>query len=667
MVVKDKTKTNPGMHKQFRLEGFSDEEKSILRKLSGEWYLTNSGRELKLATSKYNFFLMKPTQIFEEMFNINREVLCVFSNYERFEPRTLDAFDAAQQFLSEYRIESICKVLISKDESTEGHIESFLKLDPEQPIVVPFTYRELLSPYNNFFIRNRFQKHLYTRDLFSFLSPLKKDLYFFGRNELVQEITNRHRAGEHTGLFGLRKCGKTSIIYAIERMLASNSEDFISIDCESPSIHLLRWNELLFRVASMYQEKRYPKKKQPEEEQFIPKYAADSFGRYITETYKAKRKKPTLIIFDEIERIAPGTASSEHWRDGDDFVYFWQSMRAFYQRNPEIFSYMIVGTNPSCVEAPVFNRNDNPLFGSIPHQYVPAFSVEQVREMVRKLGRYMGLKFEEVIYSKLKEDFGGHPFLIRQMCSQISSLCSGDRPFLINKALYEEAKKDFSLNSADYLDMIIQVLKDWYPEEYDMLVFLAQGDFDIFNQFAKENPDYVRHLIGYGLIEKGKTRFDFNIESIKSFLKEKHKYERVNLTQEEKASELSERRNALEKSLRELIKRVLQLSYGKREAYNRLCNSFTEERKKKLNGVPLDDLLSSSKSPLYFNELTNVIEKEWAVFEKVFEMEKPRLSLMLNDINKYGRNDAHAKDIDDDIFIQLRLHYKQLERIINDF
>ena len=223
-------------------------EQKILQKLSGEFFLTGGGR-INLLRSQYAYFMMKPTSVFTEMFNIERELLCVFSSYENFEPRTLDAFHIAQNELADLRVETICRVLISNDQAIETKIESLLKTDPEQPIVIPFTYSELSGNYDNYFIRNRFRQHFYSRDLFSFLSPLKKDLYFFGRSNLIQELINRHRSGEHTGLFGLRKSGKTSIVYAIERHLSANNELYLSIDCESPSIHKLRWYELLQKIV----------------------------------------------------------------------------------------------------------------------------------------------------------------------------------------------------------------------------------------------------------------------------------------------------------------------------------------------------------------------------------------------------------------------------------
>ena len=245
-------KTKPGINPNFVMSRFSGEGLKIIERLSKEWYLTSSGSRIKLASSTYDYFLMKPVPIFSEMFNIEREVICVFSPYINFEPRTLDAFTSAQEELSSLRAESVCKILISKDSDIENKIDALLKTDPEQPIIIPFTYDELVSSYDSYFIRNRFRRNFYSRNLFDFLSPLKSDLYFFGRSQLVHEIVNRHKVGEHTSLFGLRKSGKTSIIYAIERTLNASGGNYISIDCESPSIHKLRWHELLEKVVLLY-------------------------------------------------------------------------------------------------------------------------------------------------------------------------------------------------------------------------------------------------------------------------------------------------------------------------------------------------------------------------------------------------------------------------------
>ncbi|NLE06695.1 MAG: hypothetical protein GX638_18075, partial [Crenarchaeota archaeon] len=643
----------PGMHAAFNTSRFGPDECEIIEKLKQEWYLTNSGNRLNIAKSKYDFILIKPLSEFTEAFNIDRELVVVFCSYPSFEPRSFDAFDAAYNQLSDLRPDTVCRVLISRDNEIEQKIVALLKNDPEQPIVIPFTYEELIGNRNLMFMHNRFRKHFYSRDLFAFSSPLKKDLYFFGRTDLIHQIVNRHKSGEHTGLFGLRKCGKTSIIYALERHLSIHNIKCIQIDCESPSVHMLRWNELLFRIVSLFYKGINNALPVPSQDKYDEKHAADSFENDILAISKTPNLVTTLILFDEIEKISPKTASSDHWRTGADFVFFWQSMRGFFQKHPSIFTYMLVGTNPNCIEAPLISNHENPLFGSIPSTFVPSFTLDQVKQMVLKLGSFMGLTFDEIVIAKLTDDYGGHPFIIRQFCSLLhKSLKESDRPLLISKTLYETTKVTFERDFSDYFGMILQVLQEWYPDEYDMLRFLAQDDMVSFNQFESDNINYTKHLIGYGLICKSKFGFSFTIESIKTFLNKIHKYQRLNLTQEEKRTEISIRRNKIEHELRILIKRTLILLFGKKKATELILSSIPEKRRNSLSNN-LDILLSKDDSPLYFLDIVQIISREWENFKNIFEMEKDKTLFILNEINESGRPDAHANSISENDFTQI--------------
>lgn len=660
-------KVTSGIHPNFIWHQFESEEQEIIKKIGNEFFVTAGGR-ITLLKSEYRYFLIKPTPVYCEMFNIDRELLCVFSQYENFEPRTLDAFSIAQSELADLRVETVCRILISKDRSIDTKIESLLKVDPEQPIVIPFAYNELTDGYDNFFIRNRFRNNFYSRDLFSFLSPLKKDLYFFGRSELIQQLTSRHRSGEHTGLFGLRKSGKTSIVYAIERHLDQNKENVISIDCESPSIHKLRWNELLFKVVCLYKTAKQSKVKIDDNlDRYNEKNAADNFEKDILKIYNSKKKAKTLYIFDEIERISPCTGSSKHWAEEDDFIYFWQTLRGFYQRNPGVYTYLLVGTNPNCVEYSIIGKHENPLFASIPSQYVPNFTVEQVRQMVRRLGRYMGMQFDELIYSKLTDDYGGHPFLIRQICSKLHNYCKGERPIVIDKKIYEDVRELSKIDTDQYLEMILQVLMDWYPDEYEMISFLALGDVDSFNEFANSHSSYTKHLIGYGLLQQSKNGYAFNIEAIKEYLITKKKYQRINLTKEEQIEEIANRRNKIEKGLRVLVKNVLKMSYGKKRASEKALTAIPSSRRNSIADTNIDNILHKDNSPLYFIDLKNIISREWSIFENTFDVEKKKVEIVLEDINKFGRPDAHAKSIKRNEFDQLRLHFSYLESIIEEW
>ena len=296
--------TKPGLHGQFRMERFGDREGTIIHGLARRLFVTYAGRDIRLANSKYSWFLMKPTGTLSEMFNITREVIVVFSPYSDLQPRSLDAFDAAQAELSELRAEPVCRILISDDRKVEEKISNLLRTGPEQPIVIPFTYRELQGHYDEYFLVNRFRVHFYERDLFSFRSPLKKDLYFFGRSQLLQELVNKYRAGEHGGLFGLRKSGKTSIIYAIERHLKShNMGPIVSFDCESPGIHGLRWFELLEKLVVMYRDAN-ESKYSIAPGRYTERTAPDCFAEDVLGVFRSKKRRKLLILFDEIERIS---------------------------------------------------------------------------------------------------------------------------------------------------------------------------------------------------------------------------------------------------------------------------------------------------------------------------------------------------------------------------
>jgi len=135
-------------------------------------------------------------------------------------------------------------------------------------------------------------------------------------------------------------------------------EQFLSIDCENPSIHKLRWNELLQKLVLQYRDVRKSKYRIPLRHRYDEKNASDSFSEDIMGVYRSTGFAPVLILFDEIERISPNTGSSPHWREGEDFVYFWQTLRGFFQRNPGIFTYMIVGTNHSRIFSR-WNKNDS--------------------------------------------------------------------------------------------------------------------------------------------------------------------------------------------------------------------------------------------------------------------------------------------------------------------
>jgi hypothetical protein len=532
-------------------------------------------------------------------------------------------------------------------------------------VIVAFSYYDIQNISDDFFFRNRIKKHFYSRALFSFESALKKEIYFFGRTELVHNIVSRHNNCENSGLFGLRKTGKTSIIFAIQRLLKTEDEASVYIDCQNTAFYLKSWNlALKYIIDEILSQNNIQIQSAG-----ISEYTLDNCAvAFESDMHKIKKKtkKSLLIVFDEVERITFELSNAENWKNGHDFIHFWRTLRSVFQKNDRLFTYLIVSTNPKSVETVSVNGEDNPLFSQIPFEYIPPFTVVQTTEMVEKLATVMGLEFQDTIYAKLTEDFGGHPFLIRMVCSLINSLCPQTRPQKVDKILYQRAKEKFSKEYGNYIEMVINVLKEFYSDEYDMLQFLALGDSASFNEFASNSGDYTNQLLGYNIVERGTNDYYFKIEAIRDYLLEKGKYHKIGMSNEEKLAEISERRNVLEPRLRMVVRTTLQSHHGDNDAKKIVLNIMGTNRETKYYNTLYKDLFDPNKSEIYFDDLRKIIKKEWNVFSKIFMMDGNKANDYLAKINEY-RSDAHAKKITEEEMSCFRICIKKIEDIINDY
>lgn len=105
--------TRPGVHSSFEISKFSVQEQRTIRTLAEHFFMTNDGREIILSrSSKYKFALVKCPDSLSESFGLYREIVVLFSLYESFETRTLDAFDRVFQMFPDLRIEKVCRLII---------------------------------------------------------------------------------------------------------------------------------------------------------------------------------------------------------------------------------------------------------------------------------------------------------------------------------------------------------------------------------------------------------------------------------------------------------------------------------------------------------------------------------------------------------------------------
>ena len=187
----------PGLHSSAESiikNDFTKADKEIVRYWSNQWYITSAGKRTTPGRSDFRFFLAKPVQYIEEALNLSREIIVILSSYKSFEPRTLEAFNVVRQEFLDQRYEKICYALISADNKVSQKLSDYLT-NQENQIVVPFTYSDFSQNKGDAaFIRNVFRKYFYSRDLFDYSEPLKKDTFFFGRTDIVTTVIEKHRS-----------------------------------------------------------------------------------------------------------------------------------------------------------------------------------------------------------------------------------------------------------------------------------------------------------------------------------------------------------------------------------------------------------------------------------------------------------------------------------------
>lgn len=664
--LKKEARTYAGIHPMVKIGSFTAEEQNIIKTLGRTFYVTNSGNKIILgAGSEYRYCLIKPTDFFAEQFNLKREIIVIFANYERFEPRTFDAIsEVYKRNTQHFRIDRICSIIISKDERVEDEVHHILKNDTEMQVVIPFTYAELQGKNKDQLFVNRFREYFYERDLFAFESPLKKDIYFFGRREYVHDLINRHNSGENSGVFGLRRSGKTSVLQAIERAAQFTETKCVFIDCQD--LYHYAWNEALCAVIRQVNECTNAEIV-IEILQYDEKHANEKFGKNLSDIIK-KTGKDILLLFDEIEQITPKLGMKENWKEGDDFVKFWQTIRSNFHKWGNKFTFILAGTNPYAIEQISINKHDNPLYNQLKAEsYLPPFKVDDTKDMINKLGGYMGIKFDDIVCAKMTQDFGGHPYLIRHFCSTINQYViekKMSKPITITAVLYNNVMPLFVEKSADnYCRFILQVLEDFYPEENKFLEQMALGNLQETDRY---DPQMIAHLLGYGIIERNQGQLGFKVEVLKNYLARKYAYKKQNLTNEEKWAEISERRNRLEPKVRTVVRMQLQATYGISQAKQKILESMRPDLKEKYKELQYKELFDPKKSKIYFKQLGDLIEKHWdSCFKNVFSKNKQTIKAFFTIINAL-RLECHAAPVTDEEMENFRGTITQLEKEIDN-
>ncbi|KQQ61145.1 hypothetical protein ASF69_01605 [Rhizobium sp. Leaf311] len=343
-------------------------------------------------------------------------------------------------------------------------------------------------------IKHSIFRNIGIKDYFENSDPIRSDNMFFGRQRLLTSALGAARDGQNIGIFGLRRVGKTSILFSIQRAFDQRKlGKFVIFSLDDPSRVQASWYLILSQLADIIHPNSI-------KERFDERNAATIFKGVIRKYLEGNPGKGIVIAFDEIEHIVPGTAKARYWEEG--YFSLMDVLRAISRDLPK-FSIMICGINAKAVEQSHFFGMPNPIFNGMSVIDVPMFSLDETSHMVTRLGWHMGIQFRPEAIELIQREYGGHPLLVRQFCSKMfAKMQEHGESWPFTAGRHEvAAQMDVLRPQLHYwANYIFYTLKDFYPDEYDMLRVLAQGDATFYASMEESSPEFATHLRGYGLV-----------------------------------------------------------------------------------------------------------------------------------------------------------------------
>lgn len=427
------------------------------------------------------------------MFDIDLELLCMATDYDRVEPRVLEDLHRS---LRSARVDDEIAVLLSADPNAD-------RMTRRRPGGTAVLTLDAASLDDAPELGDALASMLVTVDHFNVTVPITDPTAFFGRDSDIESARRCLRAGQHLGVFGLRKVGKSSLLNQVQRRMSEERWAVVRIDLNGYSGRAWQAVEDLLRRlhGSLHGLGLKPARLRSigPNTAILRRYWLDDLSMLLD---VAAERTDVLIVIDEIDIVLPGRLVAAGGSDTDRSLLlaaFSQLRSIAQQRQSEGRSYPVVlsaGVDPHIFESPRTGRAANPLYQFSRIAFLEPLDREALAQMVRVLGKRTGMRFRDHrLIDELRDEYGGHPLLTRQACSFLHHhRPSREVPYnvtleALNDAFAAGATGSPLRHAHDTLDDF----SEWYPDEARCIERLVAGQ--------PVDVSTVRHAVDYGIVD----------------------------------------------------------------------------------------------------------------------------------------------------------------------
>lgn len=365
---------------------------------------------------------------------------------------------------------------------------------------------------------------LHTRNLYDYRDPVSGD-QFFGRQDVLQQLLNACGEGRHTGLWGLRKIGKTSILNQLQRRLIV-TEDVLSVrlDLQTSSgsgsaghvahriageigaiLHRAPWARL---TKDVVRDEWFGLPRRWERDH--PERAIQALCDGLSDLFSAVLNDRRLVlILDEFEVVW----SAEHVLVGT--LDLLRGLRGIAQET-ERLTLILAGVNAQPSEAGVLQGRDNPIFGFLSPLYLGPFQPDEVRSLIANVGQRMGLVWPAASVDPLVHAAGGHPFLTRLAAAQVAERYRDcPKPKKVDESHVVKILHELPRTHHADLKQVMLGLSLYYPDEVEVLKLLLEAGHGAEH---RDFPTALSHLAAYGLIDE--TTLQMRVPLLERWIRE---------------------------------------------------------------------------------------------------------------------------------------------------
>ncbi|MCR4837836.1 MAG: hypothetical protein K5897_02720 [Eubacterium sp.] len=662
-------------------------EDIILDKLSKVLYISKLGKQQYSISSTYEFCLAGVTKFLKQYIRGQREFIIVLAYFA-----TGDWQEKNYLVERQIRLRKEVSdrdplvnfyVLISNAVNLRTEIDR--KKGGTGAAIIPFSFEEIIKTTNENelidLLNRRFGEYYYENNMLGETGAIDDDALLFGdRGMIADGIVSRCERGENSGIFGLRRSGKSSVLNAVCRRLDRADIRYIKVESRSQLEHI-SWKTALFEMAKKIRittanlEQSDDETSREFEQRLNLNHLEEDYEKKATVCFVEDVKlycrnlSAFVIAIDEVELITYNTASSSTWNNVEAYTAFWGALRDCG------CSLIVCGVNSTINEVNTINfkgaQGDNPMYGRIilsgdsSKTYLPAFTDEQTKYMINSLGAYSNIDFSDV-YVEINREFGGQPYAVRQFCSyvfeNVKHLRKINKKYIVGKATVIRLLEEFSSSAkgSELCSVILQHVQI-FSDEYALLKKIALAP-EKYKTIENSDVRSIDHLCKYGLIEYdyGTQYVAFRIRMIKDYIVRTQQKDPIDMSNDERREYIQGIVADVEKKLKKYIRNYYffaqQIDGFRRYIIDSMRSNNPVVKVNIQYGGPsdphtceYDDFFDHKKYIMYFSSVRTIIVNRWNLLGTNIQNEnisKTDFSRYMKDLNA-GRNDADHYDAED--------------------